>query len=149
VPDAGSATGLGVLASIAAGYFGSTDFATNDFSDGTFASWLAGLAATATSDADPLGTLVTRRGTYSAAAGTEARATVIGQERPRLTVVPRITIQATLIGFGRDDLPGLAATHGVLGEAGWTVMDDGDELRSSLKPGVLAALYTLWTEVVG
>jgi hypothetical protein len=43
----------------------------------------------------------------------------------------------------------LAATHGVLGEAGWTVMDDGDELRSSLKPGVLAALYTLWTEVVG
>jgi hypothetical protein len=149
VPDADSATGLGVLATVAAGYFGDADFATNDFDDGSFASWLSTLAGTSTGDPDPLGTLVTRRGTYSAAGGTEARTSTIGQATRPVAVTPAIPIQAVLVGFsGRHSLPGVAPARDALAGAGWTPMADGDQLLPVLKPGVLAALHSLWTEVV-
>lgn len=147
VPSADTATGLGVLASAAAGYFDATTFAANDF-DVAFDSWLGALARS-TSDADPLGTLVTRPGMYSAAAGTQARATAIARPLTLRPLEPELTILAVLIGFGRDPLPDPAPAGRALGEAGWTPTDDGGDPVALLKPGVLAALHTRWTEVVG
>jgi hypothetical protein len=149
LPDPDSATGLAVLATVAAGYFGSTDFATNDFDDGTFASWLGTLAGSSGPDEDPLGTLVTRRGTYSVAGGTAARAASITRSIAGLGLAPKVGIDAVLLGFAdRHSMPDVDPARAALAEAGWTAMTDGDEPLTLLKPGVLAALHTLWTEVV-
>ena len=66
--DPDLALGLPVLASAAAGFFGTTDFAANDPRFGEFEAWLANLAEpSADGDPDPARTLATRPGTYSAA----------------------------------------------------------------------------------
>ena len=67
LPGADSATGLSVLASVASGYFGATDFASNDFDTSDFASWLGTLTEpSGKGEATPVRTLVTTRGKYTA-----------------------------------------------------------------------------------
>ena len=148
IPDATTATGLGVLASVGAGYFGSTDFATNDFDAGDFRSWLAQLAGARRSIVpDPLAVLATRPGTYTAAGGTLAQARNLAGGVSGLDAVPELMVQAVLVQFeGRDDLPPTGPAIDALRAAGWD--EPQPDAPRLLKPGVLAALLTLWTEVV-
>jgi hypothetical protein len=58
-----------------------------------------------------------------------------------------ITVQAVLIQFGgRDPVPPTGPAVDVLRETGWD--EPLGDIPRLLKPGVLAALFTLWTEVV-
>jgi hypothetical protein len=148
VPDADGASGLGVLVSVAAGYFGDLDFAANDFDDGVFASWLGTLVRPSNGgEGDPLGVLTTRRGTYSAVGDTEARATTLGRPSTALVIEPPVTLRAVVVGFaGHDHLPGVDGARGALVRAGWSAAE-GDTIPPLLKPGVVAALHSLWSEV--
>lgn len=149
--DPDSALGLSVLASASAGFFGTTDFAVNDFAE--FEGWLTALAEpSATGDADPARTLATRPGTYSAAgsvaAVVEARDV---QARGVRAIAPRTDVAATVVavgfdGLGDGDLPDLGAVGDALVADGWTRASD-DYLAPTLKPGVMAALHTLWRKV--
>lgn len=148
VPDADTATGLGVLAAVAAGYFGATDFATNDFDDGGFRSWLPQLVGPRSSVVEnPLSILATRPGAYSAAGGTVAQARALAAGVIALDAAPVLTVQAVLVQFdGRDQLPPTGPAVDALRAAGWD--EPVVDLPRLLKPGVLAALHTLWTEVI-
>lgn len=148
VPDAGTVTGLGVLAAVAAGHFGSMDFATNDFDEIDFRSWLAQLVGRRSGVvSDPLAVLATRPGAYTAAGGTDAQARALAGGVTALDAGPVVTIQAVLVQFeGRDQLPPTGPAVDALRAAGWD--EPLDDVPRLLKPGVLAALFTLWTEAV-
>jgi len=144
-PD--SAMGLSVLASASAGFFGSTTFATNDFSE--LEGWLSTLAVpSAAGDPDPARTLATRQGAYSAAG---AVAAVAGRFDARgvQAIEPQTAVAATvvLVGLdGGDGLPEVDPVRDALVDDGWSRASE-DDLAPTLKPGVMAALHTLWRAV--
>jgi hypothetical protein len=144
LPDADTAVGLSVLASVAAGFFDGTDFAANDFDD--LRSWLSTLAeASAPGDRDLVRTLVRVGGTYSAGGLVEAQAS----DRPELRILaaePSVDAVAVLVDLpGGDAIPAVSSARDALAATGW---DTGEgEPRPLLKPGVMAALHTLWKDV--
>jgi hypothetical protein len=146
LPDADTSTGLSVLASAAIGYVGGAEFAANEFDD-AFRTWLTSLAAASHGgDPDPANTLVVRRGTYSAAGTTAARLSTIPRPVDRLDASPATQASIVVVRFpGGDEVPGLAHLRDNLVAAGWAPA--AGEPAATLKPGVLAALHTLWTEV--
>jgi hypothetical protein len=146
LPAADSAVGLPILASAASGYFGHLDFAANDFAE--LRGWLADLAdASGGGERDPLGVMVTRIGSYSAAGTTAAQLeTITRPVEGRATAPP---VAATVVAVpvpGRDGLPDLGPLRDALADDGWTAVD-GSPPPPTLKPGVMAALHTLWTEI--
>jgi hypothetical protein len=146
--DPDSAAGLSGLASVAAGYFGSTTFAANDPGFADFEGWLANLAEpSAHGDPNPAETLATRPGTYSAAGSVEAIADDF-DGRGVQTIDPDPTVAATvaIVPIGDGDLPDPAPVRDELLAGGWVTATE-DDLGPTLKPGVMAALYTLWRAV--
>ena len=147
--DPDSAVGLSVLASAAAGFVGSRTFSVNDPAFADFEGWLATLAApSASGDADPAQTLVTRPGTYSAAGSVAALA---GRVRDRgvgtLSPEPAVASTVVLAGVaGRQRLPAVDPVRTALVEAGWSPATKPD-VAPTLKPGVMAALHSLWRAV--
>ncbi len=148
LPAPDSAAGLGVLASVASGFFGRTDFASNDFELEGFAAWLSALAApSGAGEADPTGVLATVQGKYTAVGDLAAAAA--GRGVDVLEPSPAIEISAVLVSLpGGDDLPDPAAAREGMAASGWVPSSD-DALIPTLKPGVMAALHELWTEVTG
>ena len=146
LPSANAAIGLSVLASVASGFFGGTDFASNDFDSGDFRSWLGNLAEpSGTGERNPVDILVTRRGMYTAVGDvTAAVATrTVGVLHPE----PGVGATVVLVTLpGGDRLPGATSIRDALVDAGWTAAS-GDAPPATLKPGVMAALHSLWTEV--
>ena len=144
-----SAVGLAVLASASAGFFGTRGFTVNDARFADFEGWLATLAEpSAAGDEDPAQTLVTRPGTYSAA-GTVAARTGRLRARGVETIAPRPEVAATVVVArlaGRDSLPDVDRIRAALLTAGWSPATPAD-LAPTLKPGVMAALHSLWRSV--
>ena len=147
LPDADTAMGLSVIASVAVGYFGGQEFAANEF-DGAFEDWLARITSAAPGgDPDPANTLVVRRGTYSAAGTVDARVGAITRPVERMVATPPGAASIVLVDLpGGDDGSDVAdQLRAALVAARWTPGSGAPE--PILKPGVMAALHTLWTEV--
>lgn len=145
-PD--TATGLSVLASAAAGFFDGTDFAANDPSFREFEGWLSTLAApSAAGDPDPARALATRPGTYSAAGSVAALAGGFDARGVKV-IQPDTGVSATvvMIQVGDNDVPSTEPVQDALIAAGWARASEGD-LAPTLKPGVMAALHSLWRTV--
>jgi hypothetical protein len=146
--DPESALGLSGLASASAGFFGTTAFAANDPAFSEFEGWLANLAEpSADGDPNPAETLATRPGTYSAAGSTAAVADpfeVRGVET--LDPDPAVASTIVVVGLGDGDLPDTTAVRDSLVADGWVTAAEAD-LSPTLKPGVMAALLTLWEAV--
>jgi hypothetical protein len=144
LPRADTALGLPVLASVAAGFFGGTDFASNDFDAQGLPSWVGSLTGpSGAGDRDPIGTLVTRKGTYSAVGTLQA----LTAGRAADALAPEPTVPATVVVArvaGGDDVGDVDALRASLEAAGWDAA--AGPPRATLKPGVMAALHTLWTE---
>jgi hypothetical protein len=138
-----------VLASAAAGFFGNTEFAANDPRFAEFEGWLANLArASADGDPDPALTLATRPGTYSAAGAVAAVADDF-EGRGVETVDPTVVVSATIAVVELAGGNGAPATDGMrdaLIADGWTRAGE-EHLAPTLKPGVMAALHSLWRAV--
>lgn len=146
LPDADSAAGLPILASVATGFFDSSTFATNDFDPSGLAGWLGRLAApSGRGERDPVGTLVTTRGKYTAVGDLEraAGARSVGVLDPRPAV--RATVVLAQLAGG-DEVTGLDRLRKALAADGWEPADGAAPPTPILKPGVMAALHTLWTE---
>lgn len=144
LPDADTATGLDVLAAVAAGHFGGRDFASNEFDQ--LRSQLDVLAEpSGRGDPDPLFTLVRRLGTYSAAAVLEARAEALSPPPPLLPVEPAVDAVAVLVVMPDGSAPDTADLRAAFAEAGWARAEG--EPAPLLKPGVLGALHELWKGV--
>jgi len=145
--DPNSALGLSVLASASVGFFGNTDFAVNDFTD--FEGWLATLAEpSADGDADPARTLATVSGRYSAA-GSVAAVAERFDARGVQSIEPVTPVAAAVVIVrleGGDRLPDIGAVRDALVDVGWARASDAD-LAPTLKPGVMAALHSLWKAV--
>ena len=146
LPSADAAIGLSVLSSTAAGFFGGTDFASNDFDSTGFRGWLDTLVEpSGTGERNPVGTLVTTRGKYTAVG--DVAAEVGGRSVEVLEPQPAVDAAIVLVALpGGDGLPGTGPIRDALAVRGWTA-ESGDPPPPILKPGVMAALYTLWTEV--
>jgi hypothetical protein len=146
LPDADSSSGLAVLASVAAGFFGSTEFVSNDFEPSGLASWLARLAAPSDGgEDDPIWILATVQGKYTAVG--DRAASVLERGVDTLDPVPAIEISVVVAPLpGGDDLPDPQPIRDGLVDFGWTSAS-GPAPAPTLKPGVMAALHTLWTEV--
>jgi hypothetical protein len=145
--DPDSAVGLPVLASAAVGYFDDQPFAGNDLTSAEFQTWLGRLAASTGRDPDPARTMATATGAYSAAgtvAPVAARLSNRGVERVDYEGV--IATIAAVELRGGDGLPNTDPVRRALEEDGWLAAND-DHLAPTLRPGVMAALYTAWTEV--
>jgi hypothetical protein len=147
--DPDSAVGLSVLASASAGFFGGVDFATNDLRAGEFETWLATLAEpSADGDPDAALTLATRTGEYSAAGSVAAVVDGLADTRGVRSVEPKVEVVATVVAVGvhGQEIPDLDAVRDALVGDGWGGAA-GAEVAPTLKPGVMAALHTLWREV--
>jgi hypothetical protein len=141
------ASGLGVLqlAAFAVGYFEGPDFATNDFDDPMFTSYLEGIEEEAEVARDPLERRLQQGISFAEAVVSfqgeadrlldEAAPGRRGDLRP-LYPEPVVAVEAVLVGD--DDLAGDLA--GELSERGWP----GGVATNLPSPGVLAAL---WQEV--
>lgn len=151
LPSASSATGLGVLAAVASGYFGGTDFASNDFDSTPFRGWLDTLTApSGAGEREPVATLITARGRYTAAGDLAASAK--GRRVTVLTPSPGIEVTAVLAALpGADaldtDSPTAVALRELLVDRGWEARAGGDVAATLHVPGVLAALHSLWADV--
>ncbi len=145
--DPDSAVGLSVLASAAAGFFGNTSFAANDFAE--FEGWLTNLAEpSAGGDPDPARTMATRSGVYSAA-GAVAAVAARSESRGVQSIAPANPVSTTvvIVGLdGGDGPPDGAEVRDALLDTGWSRASEAD-LAPTLKPGVMAALHTLWRAV--
>lgn len=147
LPDADSATGLTVLASVASGFLGGTDFAANDFDPAGLPGWLAQMVAPSGSgERDPVGTLVTTRGKYTGVG--DLLASVKTRAVDVLEPTPAVVATVVLVHLEPgDDLPSPTPIRDALVAAGWEPVDKEPGPPPTLKPGVMAALHTLWTEV--
>jgi hypothetical protein len=147
--DGDLAVGLPGLASASAGFFGTTDFATNDPRWDDFAAWFANLAApSANGDPDAAKTLATRQGTYSAAGSIGAIADQY-EGRGVDSIAPEVPVAATVAIVeieGGDGAPEADGIRDTLVDAGWARADK-DDLAPTLNPGVMAALHSLWRDV--
>ena len=145
-PDRG--IGLAVLAAAVGDYFSSLDVARNDFeADPGFQAWLEGLYP-ADPPSSPVRVMVTAQGTYSVAADARARASVDAGQRAIELLEPEQPVTVTAVAVpvnGGDDLPDLARLREALVDGGWS--DAGGPAAPTLKPGVMAALHALWTEL--
>ncbi|MDP1821282.1 MAG: substrate-binding domain-containing protein [Acidimicrobiales bacterium] len=149
LPVADSATGLAVIASVAVGSFGNADFAANDFG-GDFAGQVQAIGSGSGPDPDPVATLVTRPGTYTAVGALHADAETVGERAYTVMSEPTVFATAVLVQLrGADRVPGIDRARDALGEAGWSPLPDDADIPPTLKPGVMAALHTLWTETTG
>ena len=139
------ATGLGVLqvGAFAAGFFDGPDFATNDFAEPGFTSYLEGIEREAAVTGEPLERRLQQGVSFSEAViSFQAEADPLledaapgrrGDLRP-LYPEPVIAVEAVVAGDGADDV----GTE--LQERGW----DGPAPSGLPNPGVLAAL---WQEI--
>lgn len=139
------ATGLGVLqvGAFAAGFFDGPDFATNDFAEPGFTSYLEGIEREAAVTGEPLERRLQQGVSFSEAViSFQAEADPLledaapgrrGDLRP-LYPEPVIAVEAVVAGDGADDV----GTE--LQELGW----DGPAPSGLPNPGVLAAL---WQEI--
>ena len=147
--DADLAVGLPGIASAAAGFFGSTDFAANDLQAGEFEAWLANLAEpSGDGEDDPALTMATQQGTYSAAGDVSAAADRLDGRGVR-SIAPQVPVAATVALVeieGHGDLPDAGPVSDALQADGW-VRANEDDLAPTLKPGVMAALHSLWRAV--
>jgi hypothetical protein len=145
LPDADTAVGLEVLASVAAGYFGSTDFAANDFEPEGFDGWLARLAApSGTGDRDLLTTLVRRQGTYDAG-GVLAHEVAPRVELVMVSLQPSVQVRVVAVQLSGDTFGSGGALRGAFVDGGWT--PGGGEPAELFGPGVMGALHDLWKDV--
>lgn len=145
LPDADTAVGLEVLASVATGYFGNTTFAANDFAPEGFDGWLARLTeASGRGDRDLLTTLVRRQGTYDAG-GVLAHQAAPRPELVMVSLQPTVAVPVVAVQLGGDPFDGVSALRGALVEAGWT--PGGGAPAELLGPGVMGALHDLWKDV--
>lgn len=146
LPSADAAIGLSVLASAASGFFGGTDFASNDFESTGFRGWLGTLAEpSGTGERAPVATLVTARGKYTAVG--DVAAAVGSRTVEVLEPEPAVEVSIVLVALrGGDRLPSGSPIREALVESGWASAS-GEAPPDTLKPGVMAALHTLWTEV--
>lgn len=149
MPAADSAVGLSVLSAAAIGYFESSDFVRNDFDTNVgFGSWLSRLTdASEDADPDPLETMVTRAGSYSAAAGLRSRLEDLSTSRPLEALEPSPPVDSTLVILdlpGGSEGPSPDAMREALTAAGWSAVD-GSPGRV-LADGVAGALLTRWQE---
>ena len=144
-PD--SAIGLTVLASAAAGYFDGGPFARNDLAEGEFETWLGRLADSTGRDPNPARTMATASGAYSAAGTVAPVAAQLSGRGVDTFGQPGViaTIAVVELGGG-DGLPSTDGVRGALEADGWLPANE-DHLAPTLDPGVMAALYTVWTEV--
>lgn len=146
--DPDTAVGLGGLASAASGFFGNTTFAANDPVFGDFESWLSILAGpSAAGDPNPAETLATRPGTYSAAGSVDAVAG--GYEARGVEVIrpdTEVHVTVVIVAIGDDRAPSADPVRNALVAEGWARPSE-DDLAPTLKPGVMAALHTLWRAV--
>ena len=147
LPDADTATGLGVLVAVAIGHFDGTDFATNDFDATRFPTWLGRLADPAgDGDADPAATLYGRPGTYSAAGTSEARLDHIGRSATALVPEPVVDLDLVLVSLDGGFPTELAADlTQLLVDAEWQPASGLPQ--ELLKAGVTGALHDLWKDV--
>lgn len=139
--------GLPVLAAAAAGYFGDLDFASNDFDDG-FRSSLGNMTELTNGDAT-VRVMVTASGTYTAIGALLAPARTEAGARPIEVLEPDPAVAATVVAIrfeGDTAFPDLGPVTDALLDEGWEAVDR-DPPPAALKPGVMAALLTLWTEV--
>ena len=146
LPSAETAVGLSTLAAAAAGYFGGTDFAANDF-PAAFAPWLDSLArASGEGDPDLLTTLVRRQGTYDAGGVLEH----LARPRPELVVLPvdgGPAAEVVAVALSDDATDRWPELQGALVGAGWTASEPAGGPTGVLGPGVTGALYSLWKDV--
>ena len=151
LPSASSATGLGVLAAAASGYFGGTDFASNDFDSTPFRGWLDTLTApSGAGEREPVATLITARGRYTAVG--DLAASALDRRVAVLASEPGIEVNAVLAAFpGSEaldtDSPTAVALRELLVDRGWEARAGGDVPATLQVPGVLAALHSLWADV--
>lgn len=141
VPLISSASGLLLLGNAASGYFGRTDFATNDFDDG-FIVWRSKVTTTSASFAD---FILKFPAAFSAVGATKVEIINGSGTRPVETITPTPAASAVVVlapvRGGR--LSGLASDlKKLLGEAGWSA--DGLDAPTGLpNSGVLLALSGL------
>lgn len=147
LPSASSATGLGVLASVASGFFGNTAFARNDFDNTTFPDWLDALTAPSDrGEPEPVGTLLTARGRYTAVGDVAAAAT--GRDVDVLTPSPALDVTVVLATFpGGDHVGDVDVIRKALVARGWTARSGSAVAPTLQVSGVLAALHALWADV--
>ena len=149
VPSADSAIGLPVLASAAAGSLGGVAFASNDF-DADFRAQLASLvAASGGTDRDPVRTMVTQRGRYSAAGAPRARVTDLHNDAVvLLDTTPEVVATIVVVPVrGGDDLPRAGPVRDALVAERWTAAS-GSDVVATLKDGVMSALHDVWLEAI-
>ena len=146
--DPDSAVGLSGLASVAAGFFGNTTFAANDPAFGEFEGWLANLAEpSAAGDPNPAETLATRPGTYSAGGSIAAIADdFVARGVEAIETNPEVAATVAIVGIGEGSIPDADPVRDELTAAGWVTATEAD-LAPTLKPGVMAALHSLWKAV--
>ena len=97
---------------------------------------------------NPALTMATRPGTYSAAGSVDAVAEQV-DGRGVETIEPEVPVAATIAIVevaGGDGLPGTDGLRDALEEAGGRAPSE-DDLAPTLKPGVMAALHSLWRDV--
>ena len=147
LPDADSATGLAVLGAVATGFFGRVDFAANDFAGEDLPSWLGNLAERSGGrDPNPAATLVTRAGQYSVVATHAAEVAPLDAGRiTALGAEPAVDVEVVAVTASDTGAPDLDDARVALERTGWEPATGLAPAR--YKPGVLAALHTLWTEV--
>lgn len=144
--DPDQAVGLSVLASAAVGWFGHADFAANDL-DPVFADFLARLADASAGDQEPARTMAVRPGQYSAA-GSVAQVADALSGRGVATIEPAVEVRAVLVAvpLRGHRVPSVQSLTEALVADSWR-STDGAAGAPTLKPGVMAALHSLWKDV--
>ena len=149
IPSADTAIGLPVLTSVAAGSLGGVGFASNDF-DADFRAQLASLvAASGGTDRDPVRTMVTQRGKYSAAGAPQARVAELRNDAVvLLDASPEVLATIVVVHVrGGDDLPNTGPVRDALVAERWAAAN-GPDVPLALKDGVMSALHEVWLEAI-
>ena len=172
-----TATGLLVLGQATASWFGTTDYASNDFADPAFLGWFDRLESTVADLAPPTGGAPLARmlslgpSAYDVVGTTEAEAgpaVATSRDRDRLRVLyPSPTTTVDVVVVGVDGADGEAGVRELFGSddaaaafalAGWRVPDQPSaegvgtdplpDAAGTPAPGVLTAVRQLWQETI-